>query len=200
MEAGAGWVVDVEATAQAMRIASDCFVGARLPPTRVRVWHTQLTCDVVRAILDRASAPGTGRGGGGGAGTIANADCADADEEEELSEGGGGLSARGASVVVADPFFLESHLGAFAGGGGTQWNNLIFWTHVHTLRPLLSSSVTIVPCGAHVVAMGECAWESGRGRVLASESGCLSGGKGVLCGNRSLERTRWIERKGRGVG
>jgi hypothetical protein len=161
VEAGAAWVVDIEATPRAMRMASDCFVAACLPPSRVRVWHTQLTCDTVSALLDRAASAASAGAGQrrGAAGTRARADSDDECAELEVLGGGGvGLGAGSVSVVVADPFFLESHLGAFAGGGGTQWNNLIFWTHVQTLRPLLSSSVKIVPCAARVVAVGECEW------------------------------------------
>jgi hypothetical protein len=154
VEAGAAWVVDIEATPRAMRMASDCFVAARLPPSRVRVWHAQLTCDAVSALLYRTAAAGAGQRRGA-AGTRARADSDDESAELEVLGGGVVLGAGRVSVVVADPFFLESHLGAFAGGGGTQWNNLIFWTHVQTLRPLLSSSARIVPCAARVVAVGE---------------------------------------------
>ena len=67
-----------------------------------------------------------------------------------------GIGSRQVAMVVGDPFYLESHLGAFAGGGGTQWNNLAFWKHLDTLRPLLSSSppAVILPSGASIFAMG----------------------------------------------
>jgi hypothetical protein len=88
----------------------------------------------------------------GGAGAASG----DSDDEAAAVAAGLGLEPGGVTMVVADPFYLASHLGAFAGGGGTQWNNLVFWRHVHTLKPLLACSppAAIVPCAASIFAMG----------------------------------------------
>jgi hypothetical protein len=152
VEAGAQRVVDVEGTVHGLRLATEAFVAAHLSPARVRVWQVGLS--------DQAW-----RGGGGvrcegregeGVGGRGRSDTKEGGRDDEM--GAMGLGAGKVSVVVADPFFVESHVGAFAGGGGTQWNNLKFWSHVHALQPLLQhgggpARARVVPCGARVVAV-----------------------------------------------
>lgn len=99
-------------------------------------------------------------------GQLVDAGAACAQSEASCSDGGGdddkvvlsslGLGREQVGLVLGDPFYLESHLGAFAGGGGTQWNNLVFWKHLSALRPLLSRSppATILPSGASIFALG----------------------------------------------
>ena len=150
LEAGAGRVVDVEATAHALRMASACFAAASLPPTRIRAWQGEISSSTVRAMINAQSRHNSSAGEGGERGST--------EEEEDAELEMLGLGEGGVDLVVADPFYLESHLGAFAGGGGTQWNNLIFWTQVHTLAPLLAKApkACVMPCGARIMAMGIC--------------------------------------------
>eukprot|EP00960_Hanusia_phi_P062655 765226-Hanusia_phi.AAC.2 len=53
------------------------------------------------------------------------------------------------NLICADPFFFESGVGAFAGGGGTQFNNLAYWKTARAIKEKVSQGdVAMLPCAA----------------------------------------------------
>ena len=135
-QAGCGKVVDIESQQQAVRMADACFAAAGLPPTTVRSWQGRLSDESVEKLLCCGAERGS-------------------DDDRDLEAHSLGLRAGQIDVVVADPFYLESHVGAFAGGGGTPWNNLMFWPQVHAAHKMLAATppARLVPCAARVVAL-----------------------------------------------